>query len=120
MRRGRFARCLPAIPVPEPELGSADADLYACPSFDDRVNIHTDSQGAPVITHVLPVCPPVKFLGGLFGEMNGAKVLKDVSEFSKQNLHRLARQQLGPVGKVSGEEVRGGRKKGRCRFLPVN
>ena len=40
--------------------------------------------------------------------MNGAKVLKDVSEFSKQNLPRLAQQQLGPVGKVSGKEVRGG------------
>lgn len=36
----------------------------------------------------------------------GAKVLKDVSEFSKQNLPRLAQQQLGPVGKVSSEELR--------------
>ena len=81
-----FLSSPPALPKPEPEFGSAGADLYACPSFDDRVNIHTDSQGAPVITHVLCVCPPVKFLGGLFGEMNGAKVLKDVSEFSKQNL----------------------------------
>lgn len=61
-------------------------DLYACPSFDGRVNIHTDSQGAPFITHVLCICPPVKFLGELFGEMNGAKVLKDISEFSKQYL----------------------------------
>lgn len=34
----------------------------------------------------------------------GAKVLKDVSEFSKQNLPRLAQQQLGPVGKVSSSE----------------
>lgn len=43
--------------------------------------------------------------------MNEAKVLKDVSEFSKQNLPRLAQQQLGPVGKVSGEEVRGRKKR---------
>lgn len=56
------------------------------PSFDDRVNIHSEHQGAPIITHVLCVCPAVKFLGGLFGEMNGAKVLKDAPEFSKQNL----------------------------------
>lgn len=75
-----------ALHQAEPELGSAGIDLYACPLFDDRVNIHTGSQGAPIITHVLCVCPPVKFLGGLFGEMNGAKVLKDISEFSKQNL----------------------------------
>lgn len=116
----------PALPKPEPELGSAGIDLYACPSFDDRVNIHTDSQGAPFITHVLCVCPPVKFLGGLFGEMNGAKVLKDVSEFSKQNLPRLAQQQPGPVGKVSSEggERGVGRKEKKKRdvvgFLPVN
>lgn len=40
--------------------------------------------------------------------MNGAKVVKDVSEFSKQNLCRLAQQQLGPVGKVSSVEMGGG------------
>lgn len=107
-----FLASPPALPKPEPELGSAGRDLYACPSFDGRVNIHTDSQGAPFITHVLCVCPPVKFLRGLFGEMNGAKVLKDVSEFSKQNILRLAQQQqLGPVGKVGcvggGGGVRG-------------
>lgn len=48
--------------------------------------------------------------------MNGAKVLKDVSEFSKQNLPRLAQQQLGPVGKVSDEEVGGGGGS-RCRVF---
>lgn len=80
---------------------SEGIDLYAWALFDDSVNIHTGSQGAPVITHVLCVCPPVKFLRGLFGEMNGAKVLKDISEFSKQNPPWLAQQQLGPVGKVS-------------------
>lgn len=48
--------------------------------------------------------------------MNGARVLKDVSEFSKQNLPRLAQQQLGPLGKVSSKEVRGGEKRAVIGF----
>lgn len=38
--------------------------------------MHTDREGAPASIYVLPVCPPVKFLGEMFGEMNGAKELK--------------------------------------------
>lgn len=45
-------------------------------SFDDRANMHTDREGAPARIRVLSVCPPVKFLGEMFGEMNGAKELK--------------------------------------------
>lgn len=40
-------------------------------------------------------------------------MLKDVSEFSKQNLPRLAQQQLGPVGKVSSSEELRRREVGR-------
>lgn len=114
----------PAFPPsqsPGLNLGVVGLDLYACPSFDDRVNIHPDSQGAPVITHVPRVCPPVKFLGELFGEMNGgqsgegrivgsANKKKEAREREKKKKHllscRLAQQQPGPAGRVSGEEVR--------------
>lgn len=82
-RNVRSELCPRPLPPPPPtfppsqspglNLGVVGLDLYACPSFDDRVNIHPDSQGAPVITHVPRVCPPVKFLGELFGEMNGGQ-----------------------------------------------
>lgn len=38
--------------------------------------MHTDREGAPASIHVFSVCLAVKFLGEMFGEMNGAKELK--------------------------------------------
>lgn len=71
------------------------------PSFDGRANTHTDREGAPTSIHVLSVCPPVKFLGEMFGEMNGAKELKGV--LANKNLCRLA--QPGWMGDVGSNEV---------------
>lgn len=66
--------------------------------------MHTDREGAPASIRVLSVCPPVKFLGEMFGEMNGGQRAEGRAVV-RQTKARLAYQQPGLVGEVGRNEV---------------
>lgn len=65
-------------------LGDRTCIYTHTPSFDGRANTHAHREGAPASIRVLSVCPPVKFLGEMFGEMNEAKELEGGPKFCKQ------------------------------------